>query len=73
MSPAECTARWKAMWDKFVHELKKVKGCKSGDAGPAYSPSLHLGNNHHFYNVDTAIILYTVNTFCIVQIFSFLF
>ena len=30
------------MRDKFVRELKKVKGGKSGDAGPAYSPSWPL-------------------------------
>ena len=44
MSPEECTARWKAMQDKFVREMKKVKGGKSGDAGPAYSPSLIYSN-----------------------------
>ena len=27
------------MRDKFVRELKKVKGRKSGDSGPVYSPS----------------------------------
>ena len=30
------------MRDKFVRELKKVKGGKSGYAGPAYSPSWPL-------------------------------
>ena len=30
------------MWDKFVRKFKKVKGGKSGDAGPAYSPSWPL-------------------------------
>ena len=42
MSPSECATRWKAMRDKFVRELKKVKGGKSGDAGPAYSPTWPL-------------------------------
>ena len=29
----DCTRRWKAIRDKFVRELKKVKIKKSGDAG----------------------------------------
>ena len=83
MSPAECLhARWKAMRDKFVRELKKVKGRKSGDAGPRYSPSwplfldrrsLRLDDYHHFYNADTAIILYIVNTFVLFRSLAFYF
>ena len=39
MEPEECGARWKSLRDKFVRELKKVKGGKSGDAGPPYKPT----------------------------------
>ena len=40
MEPEECTARWKSLRDKFVRELKKVKGGKSGDAGPPYRTTI---------------------------------
>ena len=30
-----CIKRWKTLRDRFVRELKKTKGKKSGDAGPA--------------------------------------
>ena len=36
------------MRDKFVRELKKVKVGKSGDAGPAYSPSWPLFDSLQF-------------------------
>ena len=32
----DCIKRWKALHDRFVRELKKVKAKKTGDAGPAY-------------------------------------
>ena len=38
----ECMRRWKSLRDKFVRELKKVKGKKSGDAGPAAVSSWSL-------------------------------
>ena len=36
VEPVECAARWESHSDKFVRELKKVKGGKSGDAGLRY-------------------------------------
>ena len=30
VEPEECAARWKSLRDKFVKELEKVKGGKSG-------------------------------------------
>ena len=42
MEPEECTARLKSFRDKFVREFKKVKGGKSGDAGPPYKPTWPL-------------------------------
>ena len=29
-----CSRRWKTLRDRFVRELKKTKGKKSGDPGP---------------------------------------
>ena len=42
MEPEECAARWKSLRDKFVRELKKVMGGKSGDAGPPHKPTWPL-------------------------------
>ena len=32
----DCSRRWKALRDKFVREMKKVKRRKTGDPGPSY-------------------------------------
>ena len=42
VSPSACAPPWKSMQDKFACELKKVKEGKSGNAGPAYSPTWPL-------------------------------
>ena len=42
MEAEESTTRWKSLRDKFVREVKKVKGGKSGDAGPQYTPTWPL-------------------------------
>ena len=39
MEAEECTTRWKSLRDKFVREVKKVKG---GDAGSQYTPTWPL-------------------------------
>ena len=45
----DCTKRWKALRDKFVRELKKVKKRKSGDSGPVY---VHVSCWAHFHNMS---------------------
>ena len=40
--PVECSKKWKSLRDRFVRELKKVKLRKSGDSGPAYTPTWPL-------------------------------
>ena len=42
MKPEECDFKWKSLRDKFVREVKKIKGGKSGDAGPKYTPTWPL-------------------------------
>ena len=36
LSIDECMKKWKALKDRFVRELKKVKLTKSGDCCPKY-------------------------------------
>ena len=50
----DCTRRWKAIRDRFVRELKKVKTRKSGDAGPVYVPSWPLFESNE-HQTDTNI------------------
>ena len=38
----ECMRRWKTLRDRYVRELKKVNGGKSGDEGPPYVPTWPL-------------------------------
>ena len=37
MKPEECAFKGKNLRDKFVREVKKIKGGESGDAGPKYT------------------------------------
>ena len=41
-TPEKCASIWKTLRDKYVKELKKVKGKRSGDAGPGYTSSWRL-------------------------------
>ena len=56
------------MRDKFVRELKKVKGGKSGDAGPVYSPSWPLFDSLQFLT-DTVKHRKLVTLFMVEQYF----
>ena len=33
----DCCKRWKALRDRFISEMKKVKAKKSGEPGPSYT------------------------------------
>ena len=56
------------MRDKFVRELKKVKGGECGDAGPAYSPSWPLFDSLQFLT-DTVKHMKLVILFMVEQYF----
>ena len=72
MSPSECATRWWAMRNKFGRELKKVKGHKSSDAGPVYSPSWPLFDVILFLT-DTVKHRKLVGLLVLEQCFSFHF
>ena len=38
MKPEECASKWKNLWNKFVMEVKKIKGGESGMQGQ-YTPT----------------------------------
>ena len=48
-TPEKCAVKWKTLRDKYIRELKKVKGKRSGDAGPGYTSALRLYCVMEFY------------------------
>ena len=49
LSISECMKKWKALRDKFVRELIKVKLRKSGDSGPKYVSCCAYFDNMFFF------------------------
>ena len=41
-TPEKGASKWKTLRDNYVKELKKVKGKRSGDAGPGYASDWRL-------------------------------